>query len=82
MRNLLDTSYRVIQAKQAVKGMQKITMEVGWMARSLMQDGCVLPVAAQSPQYRPAPQSRADEHDSPTCKQDQAPVNSGCKKHR
>jgi hypothetical protein len=42
------------------------TMEVGWMARSLMQDGCFLPEAAQSPQYRPTPQSRADEHELPT----------------
>jgi hypothetical protein len=60
--------------------MQEITMEVGWMARSLMQDGRVLPAAAQSPQYRPAPQSRADEHESPTCdcKQDPA-LNSGSK---
>jgi hypothetical protein len=53
-------------------------MEVGWMARSLMQDGCFLPEAAQSPQYRPTPQSRADEHELPTCKQKLA-LNSGCK---
>lgn len=51
------------------------------MARSLMQDGRVLPAAAQSPQQRPTPQSRAAEHESPTCKQDPA-VNSGSLKDR
>jgi hypothetical protein len=45
-------------------------MEVGWMARSLMQEGLVLPAAGQLPQYRPVPQSRVEEHEFPTCNQE------------
>lgn len=41
-------------------------MVVGWIARSLMQEGLVLPAARQLAQYRPVPQSPAEEHESPT----------------
>jgi hypothetical protein len=41
-------------------------MEVGGIARSLMQEALALPEAGQLPQYRPVPQSRAEEQESPT----------------
>ena len=49
--------------KRRKRGM---TMEVGWIARFLRQEGLVLPAAGQLPQYRPVPQSRAEEHEPPT----------------
>ena len=52
--------------KRRKRGVRWITIEVGWIARFLMQESLVLPVAAQLPQYKPVPQSRAEEHEPPT----------------